>query len=277
MNSLTFMTPDLYRINRVRKEVRDVVTLEMSPANGSGPPPFAPGQFNMLYAFGIGEVPISISSDPAKPERLEHTVRAVGAVTKALCRLRHGDVLGVRGPFGTCWPVDQAMGKDVLLIGGGLGLVPLRPVLYALLARREAYGNIALLYGTRAPEDLLYVREFRQWEQRCDLQAEVAVSAASSDWKGHVGVVTKFISRLRFDPAYTLAMICGPEVMMQLTARELIRRDVKPENLFLSMERNMKCGIGLCGHCQLGPFFICKDGPVFSFDRIQDWLGKREV
>jgi NAD(P)H-flavin reductase len=271
------MNPIFHRIERVRREVRDVFTLEMTPADGSMPLPFAPGQFNMLYAFGIGEVPISISGDLLRPERLVHTIRSVGAVTQALCRMKRGDLVGVRGPFGTHWPLEAAEGKDVVIIAGGLGLVPLCPAIHALLARRKYYGSIALLYGTRTPEDLLYARDLARWEKRTDVKLEITVDAAGPGWHGHVGLVTKFIPRLRFDPRRSVAMVCGPEIMMRFTLWELLKCGLAPEDIFLSMERNMKCGVGLCGHCQFGPFFVCKDGPVFPFEKIKDWFERREV
>ena len=271
------MIPRFHRIERVRREVRDVFTLEMTPVDGPDPLPFAPGQFNMLYAFGIGEVPISISGDPSQPGRLVHTIRSVGAVTTALGRMKRGDMVGVRGPFGTHWPLEAAEGKDVVFVAGGLGLVPLRPALYALLARSKSYGNIALLYGTRTPQDVLYDRDLALWQKRPDFQLEVTVDAAGPDWRGHAGLVTKFIPRLRFDPRHSVALVCGPEIMMRFTLWELLQRGLGPENIFLSMERNMKCGVGLCGHCQFGPFFVCKDGPVFPFERIKDWFEKQEV
>jgi NAD(P)H-flavin reductase len=271
------MNPIFYRIDRVRSELRDVFTLEMAPADGSGPLPFAPGQFNMLYAFGVGEVPISISGDPSRPERLVHTIRSVGAVTKALGRMKRGDLVGVRGPFGTQWPVAEAEGQDVVLVAGGLGLVPLRPALYALLAQRKSYGSIALLYGSRTPQDVLYARDLARWQKRPDFQLEITVDAAGADWRGHVGLVTRFIPRLRFDPRRSVALVCGPEIMMRFTVWELLQRGLEPANTYLSMERNMKCGVGLCGHCQFGPFLVCKDGPVFPFERIQGWFEKREV
>jgi NAD(P)H-flavin reductase len=235
------MNPIFHRIERARRELRDVFTLEMAPADGSGPPAFAPGQFNMLYAFGIGEVPISISGDHSRPEKLVHTIRSVGAVTKALCRMQRGDMVGVRGPFGTHWPVAEAEGKDVVLVAGGLGLVPLRPALYALFARRKSYGNIALLYGTRTPQEVLYDRDLARWQKRPDFQLEVTVDAAGPDWHGHVGLVTKFIPRLRFDPRCSVAMVCGPEIMMRFTLWEPCGV-VESVNIFRSMERNMKCG-----------------------------------
>ena len=271
------MIPLFHRIERVRREVRDVFTLEMTPVDGSGPLPFAPGQFNMLYAFGIGEVPISISGDPSQPERLVHTIRSVGAVTAALCRMRRGELVGVRGPFGTHWPLEAADGKDVVIIAGGLGLVPLRPAMYALLARRKSYGNIALLYGTRTPEEVLYHKDLIRWGKRPDVQLEITVDAAGPGWRGHVGLVTRFISTLRFHPQRSVALVCGPEIMMRFSLWELLKRGLAPEDIFLSMERNMKCGVGLCGHCQFGPFFVCKDGPVFAYQKMKDWFEKKEV
>jgi NAD(P)H-flavin reductase len=206
-----------------------------------------------------------------------HTIRSVGAVTTMLCRMKRRDLVGVRGPFGTHWPVEEAEGKDVVLVAGGLGLVPLRPALYALLAKRQSYGSIALLYGSRTPQDVLYARDLARWQKRLDLQLEVTVDAAGPDWRGHVGLVTKLISRLRFDPQRSVAMVCGPEIMMRFTLWELMKCGLEPAHIFLSMERNMKCGVGLCGHCQFGPFFVCKDGPVFPYERIKDWFEKREI
>jgi len=271
------MVPEPYVVQRVRRETADTFTLTLAPAGVRAAPPFAPGQFNMLYAFGVGEVPISISGDPARLETLVHTVRAVGAVTRALCRLKKGEVLGVRGPFGTPWPVDKAPGNDVAIIAGGLGLAPLRPAIYRLLSRRAEVGNLELLYGARTPQDLLYRRELERWRGRFDFRVHVTVDAARKDWRGNVGVVTTIIPRLRFDPGHTLALVCGPEIMMRFTLQDLLKAGVPPENIYLSMERNMKCGLGLCGHCQWGPFFICKDGPVFPLSRIQEWLARREI
>ena len=271
------MVPEPYLVQGVKKETGDTYTLTLAPAGGGPAPAFAPGQFNMLYAFGVGEVPISISGDPGQPGPLVHTIRAVGAVTRALCRLKRGGVLGVRGPFGTPWPVDLAPGKDVVVIAGGLGLAPLRPAVYWLLNRRAELGTLELLYGARTPQDLLYRRELERWRGRFDFRVHVTVDAARGDWRGNVGVVTTVIPRMRFDPAHTLALVCGPEIMMRFTLQELVKAGVPPEQIFLSMERNMKCGVGLCGHCQWGPFFICKDGPVFALSRIQEWLGRREV
>ena len=271
------MLPRQYRVQRVRRETGDTFTLELDAQNGDGLFPFAAGQFNMLYVFGVGEVPISISGDPAKPRTLVHTTRAVGPVTKALSKLRRGDVLGVRGPFGAPWPVKEAAGSDVVIVAGGIGLAPVRPVVYQLLSEREKYGKIVLLYGTRTPPDILFRRDLELWRARFDLDVYITVDRATGKWRGNVGVVTTLIPKAPFDPLNTLAMICGPEVMMRFTIQELKKRGVTLENVFVSMERNMKCAIGFCGHCQFGPSFICKDGPVFRYDRIRPFFEGREV
>ncbi|HEY7181586.1 MAG TPA: FAD/NAD(P)-binding protein [Blastocatellia bacterium] len=272
------MLPAPWRVRRVRRDTRDTFTLDLEPVS-SGGIQFLPGQFNMLYVFGAGEVPISMSGDPLKSGVMTHTVRAVGVVTKAMSKLKRGDEIGMRGPFGASWPVEEAAGKDVVIIAGGIGLAPLRPVIYHVLAQREKYGRVALLYGTRTPGDMLYQRELEKWRGRFDLQVEATVDnvPAWQSWRGHVGVVTSLIRGADFDPAQTVAMICGPEVMMRFTAIELRKRGVGEENIFISMERNMKCAVGFCGHCMFGPTFICKDGAVFRFDRVGPWLSKREI
>jgi len=271
--------PSPWRVRRARHDTRDTFTLDLEPVNAGDSIQFLPGQFNMLYVFGAGEVPISMSGDPANPGAMTHTVRAVGAVTKAMGRLRRGDTIGLRGPFGAGWPVEDAAGKDVVMVAGGIGLAPLRPVIYHVLARREKYGRVSLLYGARAPGDVLYQSELEKWRGRFDLQVEVTVDNVpmGQNWRGHVGVVTTLVGGADFDPARTVAMICGPEVMMRFTVVELRKRGVGEEGIFISMERNMKCAIGFCGHCMFGPTFICKDGPVFRFDRINPWLSKREI
>ena len=265
------------RVLQVRRETFDTFTLEVEPPGASKEFPFAAGQFNMLYVFGVGEVPISSSGNPIQPRTLVHTTRAVGAVTSAMHKLRRGDALGVRGPFGSPWPVQQAEGSDVVIVAGGIGLAPLRPVIYQLLAQRERYGRIVLLYGTRSPADVLFRRELEQWRARFDVELQVTVDRSDRGWRGSVGVVTTLIPRAPFDPRSALALVCGPEVMMRFTARALESRGVPRERIYVSMERNMKCAIGFCGHCQFGPTFVCRDGPVFRYDRIEPFLGIREV
>jgi NAD(P)H-flavin reductase len=270
------MMPEPYVLNRRKRETHDTFTLELVVKGTRARMRFLAGQFNMLYVFGIGEVPISMSGDPARGG-LVHTIRAVGKVTEAITRLQRGHVVGVRGPFGSSWPVQEAAGRDVVLVAGGIGMAPLRPVVYTLLAGRKQYGRIALLYGARTPRDLLYRRELTKWRGRLDLDVEVTVDSAGEDWSGDVGVVTKLIRRATFEPTNTIVMICGPEVMMRFTVAEFRARGVGIENIFLSMERNMKCAVGYCGHCQFGPTFICRDGPVFPLDRVEPWLNIREL
>jgi NAD(P)H-flavin reductase len=271
------LLPSLFRVESRRRETADTFTLTMSPAEPGLEWPFAPGQFNMLTAFGIGEVPISISGDPTETQRLIHTIRAVGAATRTLCGLARGDLLGVRGPFGTAWPVVEAEGRDLIIVAGGLGLAPVRPAIYHALAHRAAYGNVELVYGARTPEDILYYHELGRWRGRFDVRVHVTVDTAPADWRGRVGVVTKVMAQARFDAPNTTAIVCGPGVMMRFTVQELLSRGVSLDQIFVSLERNMQCGMGLCGHCQLGPLFICKDGPVFPYSLVKDWFEMREV
>lgn len=271
------MVPRFLRVRRIVRETHDTVTLEMDDSKAA--PRFAPGQFNMIYLFGAGEVAISISGSPGEPERLIHTIRGVGAVTAPLLRARRGDILGVRGPYGTAWPIEAAArtGSDVLLLAGGIGLAPLRPVIYEVLRRRREFGRLTVLYGARTPSDLLYREEFSQWRAWSNVTVKLIVDRGGEGWSGRVGVLTELLDAVELEPAETIAMTCGPEVMMRFSYRELLRRGMSPQHIYMSMERNMKCAIGVCGHCQFGPAFICKDGPVFTAERVEPLLGIREL
>lgn len=271
------MLPQRYRIERFQQELADTFTLDLAPADGSEVPAFATGQFNMLYVFGVGEIPISLSGDPTRTGPFVHTIRAVGSVSRALQTLKEGDILGLRGPFGRPWPLEQAYGKDVVLLAGGMGLAPLRSTINALLAERERYGRIILLYGARSPAELLYRHELEQWRSRLDMDVLVTVDRATTTWYGSVGVVTKLIPRAPIDPSQTVAFVCGPEIMMRFSATGLLAHGVAADQIYLSMERNMKCAIGFCGHCQYRPYFVCRDGPVFQYSCIQDLLMQREI
>lgn len=231
----------------------------------------------MLYAFGIGEIPISISGDPAKPKTLTHTVRAVGAVSRAIAGLKPGGQLGVRGPYGTGWPVTSITGQDVVIVAGGIGLAPLRPAIQYLLAHREEYGKIILIYGARTPGDIVHRKDLEKWRSRFDMEVLVTVDRAGGEWLGHVGVVTTFIGGLQFDASNCAALVCGPEIMMRFTVQQLLERQVPESSISISMERNMKCGVGLCGHCQVGSSFVCKDGPVYCYADKKDVFMKREM
>jgi NAD(P)H-flavin reductase len=269
--------PSPYVVRSRTEETSDIATLVLEPAAGVTMRPFAPGQFNMLYAFGIGEAAISISGGPGPAGELTHTVQSLGPTSKALFSTRPGTPIGVRGPYGNGWPIEAAVGKDVILAAGGLGLPPLRPLLYRLLAEREKYGRIEVVYGARTPKLLVFYDEVQHWRARSDLRFQVTVDVAGRDWYGDVGVVTTRIPDARFEPENTVAFVCGPEVMMRFTAQALLARGIGPDSIYLSMERNMKCAIGFCGHCQFGPDFVCRDGPVFTYRRIGPYLTLREV
>ncbi|HVV85229.1 MAG TPA: FAD/NAD(P)-binding protein [Kofleriaceae bacterium] len=260
-------------IARVDRELADVFTWTFDTPEGFA---FQPGQFNMLYVHGIGEVPISISGDPAEPGRLVHTIREVGAITRAMGALAAGEQVGVRGPYGTGWPVDELRGKDVLVVAGGLGLAPLRPAILHLLAHRADYGRVIVLVGARTPADLLFRAELERWRGRFDVRLEAIVDRASRDWYGPVGVVTRLFAGVPVEPDDAV-LVCGPEIMMRFVARELEARGLPPTALWMSLERSMKCGVGLCGHCQLGGSFVCKDGPVYRHDRVAAPLLVREL
>jgi NAD(P)H-flavin reductase len=231
----------------------------------------------MLWVFGVGELPISISGDPADRDKLVYTVRSVGKATHALVSQKPGTGIGIRGPFGTGWPMEAARGRDVIIIAGGIGLAPLRPAIYEVLRNRDRYGRLVVLYGARSPRELLYRKELASWARQPDTQVLVTVDYGGLGWHGHVGVVTTLFKYARLQPSKSVAMICGPEIMMRFVTRQLEEHGVTAANTYLSMERNMKCAAGFCGHCQYGPLFICKDGPVFPYTTIRPLLEKYEL
>lgn len=258
------MTPLWYRVLDRRADTADTVTLTLRPnRTDQHLGRWAPGQFTMVYAYGVGEVPLSISGGDGW--QLRHTVRAVGAVTRAVCAAPVGSLLGVRGPFGQGWDLSTAEGADLVFVAGGIGLAPLRPLITQALDNRDQYGRIAVLIGARTPADLLYTGEYPTW--RCSgAQVLVTVDRADSGWKRHVGVVTTLFDDATFSPAGTAAFVCGPEVMMRFAARGLLDRGVPAHSVRVSLERNMRCGVALCGHCQLGPVLVCRDGPVIGYE-----------
>lgn len=270
------MLPDPFRVVSKTWETPDTATLLFEDLEGRETH-FMPGQFMMVYIFGVGEVPISIAGNPHMGHTLVHTVRAVGAVTEAMCSLEPGDVVGVRGPYGSGWPLDAAVGRDLVIVTGGIGLAPLRPAVIEALNRRDELNSLFLLYGARTPGDLLYRDDLLGWESSTDIEVEVTVDRATSDWWGDVGLVTRLFPRIEFNPHNTTVFVCGPEVMMRVVSRELRDREVPTRNIYLSIERNMKCAIGFCGHCQYGQDFVCKTGPVGSYDRFANRLGVSEI
>lgn len=269
------MLPRRFAVVGHRQDTSDTATLALEPVEGP-PLAFAPGQFTMLLAFGVGEVPISISGDPAGGPLL-HTIRDVGAVTRALVAAEPGDVLGVRGPFGTGWEVGRGRGGDLVFVTGGIGLAPLRPALLEACAHRADYGRVVLLYGARTPDDVLFEDSLWSWRSEHDVDVQVTVDNGQRGWHGRVGLVTELVRRAAFDPERTTAFVCGPEVMMRYAATALVDRGVAAPSVRLSMERNMRCGVGLCGHCQLREVFLCVDGPVLSYDRLEPLMARAEL
>ena len=270
------MLPTSYVVADKRQELGDTWTLELEPAGGEGVGEFHPGQFSMLYAFGAGEVPISVSGGGGAGQRLGHTVRAVGAATGALCAIEPGAQVGVRGPYGNSWPLAEAEGGDVVVVAGGIGLAPLRLAIKHLISERDTYREVSLLYGARAPDEILYPGELQEWRES-GITVATSVDSAPGDWDGRVGLVTTLIPEAGFEGARTTALICGPEVMMRFVSQALQDRGVPADRIHVSLERNMKCAIGHCGHCQLAHRFVCKDGPVFPVGRIGTLLGVREL
>lgn len=272
------MMPQFVRISKLVWETEHVYTIYLSPndemEHGFR---FKPGQFNMVYVFGVGEAAISISSSPYKPKTLVHTIHKVGTVTSALSKYKKGDYIGIRGPFGKAWPVETGIGKDMCIIAGGIGLAPLRPVIYSLFKNRKDYGRIFILYGARTPQDLLYRVELEQWAKLFNVEVHVTVDRGDQSWKGNIGFAAQLLSYIEIDKMNTVSMVCGPELMMKYTVEDLLENGLQEENIYVSLERNMKCAVGLCGHCQFGPKFICKDGPVFSYPEVRHLLERKEI
>ena len=270
------MMPRLFTIADITWETGegDIFTWQLTPDDGE-PLVYTPGQFNMLYTFGVGEVPISICSDH-QGDALSHTIRAAGSVTRAMSTLRTGHKIGLRGPFGSAWPLEISEGKDLIIMAGGIGLAPLRPVVYAVLRNRDRFNRVHLLYGTRTPLDIIYRNELEVWQAEKRIHVGVTVDRAPAAWHGQIGVVTGLLKQIQFAADNAVAMLCGPEVMINFAELALQQAGLTRESIYVSLERNMKCAIGHCGHCQLGPHFICKDGPVFRLDAVDPFFQVRE-
>jgi NAD(P)H-flavin reductase len=259
-------------IEEIRQEVPGIATyrLALAEAEFAAAYRFRAGQFNMLYVPGVGESAISVSSDPGDSVLL-HTIRIAGNVTRALAQKKVGDQVAIRGPFGSSWPMEASKGRDIVIACGGVGLAPLRPAIYDIIAHRGDYGRVFLLYGARTPGDLLYAQEYDAWRE-ADVEVQVTVDIGDQDWRGNMGVVPVLFYRLRLDAARTVVLTCGPEIMIRFVVFEALARKIAAERIFLSMERNMNCAIDHCGHCQLGPAFICKDGPIFSYRQMEPYM-----
>ncbi len=264
------LTPSLWRVVGRRVETADVVTISLSPEDGR-PSDFRHGQFNMLCAFGIGEVAISISSSPRASGPLEHSIRDVGPVTHALCNAPVGGVIGLRGPYGKGWETDDGLTEelsDVVVVAGGIGLAPLRGAVRDLVERqRRGEARLFVLIGARSPDQIVFAEDIDAW-RAAGVHVEISVDVAPAGWRGTVGVVTSLLPGLAFEPSRTLALVCGPEIMIRFTAQALVDRGLDPHHIRMALERNMQCGVGLCGHCQLGPLLLCRDGPVVPYGGV---------
>ncbi|MFC3435578.1 FAD/NAD(P)-binding protein [Nocardia seriolae] len=266
-----------YRVTRRIQQTADTATLELTPVSAAAPR-FRAGQFMMLYRFGVGEIAISISGDPtATGDLLEHTIRSVGAVSAALHDATVGATIGVRGPFGTGWEPGTATGRDLVIIGGGVGLAPLRPVVLEALARRTEYRRVVVITGARTPHDILFHDDQLAWRRGGLLELHQTVDHPAPGWTGPIGFVTEPLAKLSVDPANTTAFLCGPEPMMRFCANTLLRKGVPPTDIRVSLERNMQCGVARCGHCQLGPLLVCRDGPVVDYSVAEPLLSVREL
>jgi NAD(P)H-flavin reductase len=271
------MLPVSYRVAARWQETHDSVSLRMEPV-AAELPAFSPGQFTMLYKPGVGEVAISISGDPvARDGSLTQTIRDVGAVTRALRRTPAGGIVGVRGPFGTSWDLLTCAGHDLVIVAGGIGLAPLRPVVLGALARRADFRRVVLIAGARDPGEFLYRQQLADWAADARLEVHLTIDSPAEGWNGQVGFVTEPLARLSLEPARTSAFLCGPEPMLRFAAESLLDKGVSPASVQVSLERNMQCGVGLCGHCQLGPLLVCRDGPVVDYGRARDLLATREL
>ena len=261
--------PAFAKVVEVRNENSITKTFTMSMLNGEALR-FRPGQFNIVSYFGVGESAFSICSNPEERNTFENTVRRVGRVTTALFNVKPGDVLGIRGPYGKPWPLEKAAGNDLILIAGGMGLAPLRPVIHYVARHRDLYGSVDLLYGARTPDDMIYTYEFESWRNIPNMRLYLTVDYVPQNvkWEHDVGVVTELLRYVKPRMRYTTVFVCGPEVMMKFTAQLLLRMGFYPSEVYLSLERRMKCGIGKCGHCQIGYKYVCKDGPVFNLEEI---------
>jgi NAD(P)H-flavin reductase len=261
------------------REAEDIHTYRLRLNDEEARPTFrfTAGQFNMVYLFGVGEVAISIVSDPDQSEFLDHTIRAVGRVTSAIAQLSVGQVLGIRGPFGQGWPLEEARGHDIVIATGGLGCAPVVGAIEYIFRRRSDYGAVKIIHGVKTPNDLLYRGRFEAWRRQPNTEVLLASDRPDGTWRYHVGVVTELFERVPIHAAKTMVLMCGPEIMMRLGVPILMSRGIPATAVYVSLERHMECGIGLCGHCQMGPYFLCKDGPVMRYDRVARLLGSEGV
>ena len=255
-------------ILNVGTETSNIKTFSLKPRQ---PIPFKAGQFMDVSVPGIGEAPFTPSSNHNISDKIEFTIMSVGRVTKMLHAMEKKQVVGLRGPYGTAYPIDQWKGKEIFIVGGGVGLAPLRALLYALFNNVRDYKKIILKYGARTSKDIIYKNEIDSWRKKADnVETELTVDVGDEIWKGNVGIVTTIVKCANLDMNNAVSVVCGPPIMMKFVTFKLLESGFKPQNIYLSMEKNMSCGIGKCGHCRIGPYYACKDGPVFTYDKLKD-------
>ncbi|MBI3772118.1 MAG: FAD/NAD(P)-binding protein [Gammaproteobacteria bacterium] len=279
MNNAVFHNPYLPAEAEIVERIEESPTIFTLRLRLTGPVQqryrFEPGQFNMVYLYGVGEVAISIVSDPEDEHLYDHTIRAVGRVTRGLARLKTGDHVGIRGPYGRGWPLALAEGRDVVIITGGLGCAPVVSVINYIIKRRERFGRLIIMQGVKHSDDLLWRERYEHWRSLPQTQVVVAADKGGPQWPWRIGRVIEMFDEVQFDPARAIAMMCGPEGMMRAAVERLSSRGVPEDLLFMSLERNMKCAVGHCGHCQFGSRFVCRDGPVFSYSQISQLMGHK--
>ncbi len=255
------------KIEEVRQETPTIKTFVLRPESSFS---FATGQFIELTVPGSGEAPFTPSSDPEVKERMEVTIMDVGRVTSRLHKMNTGETVGIRGPYGKGYPLDKFQGKDILIVGGGVGLAPLRSLIFSLFTQIEKYNKVALCYGARTPSDIVFKNSLSEWSKKKKVDIVTTVDVGDSTWKGNVGLVTTILKDLAVDLKKAVSVVCGPPIMMKFVTLKLLDSGFKPADIYLSMEKNMSCGLGKCGHCRLGKYYVCRDGPVFTYEDIKD-------
>ena len=251
------------------------LTVRLSNSQLAGNYKFQPGQFNMLYLYGVGEIPVSIASDPASPDTLTHTIRDVGRVSHGFAQLTAGDCIGLRGPYGRGWPLQAVRGENVIIITGGLGCAPVVPVIDYVTRRHQDYGRLIIMQGVKHSDDLIWRKRYEVWDAHPETQVLLAADVAGKHWYGIEGPVTKLFDQAQLPAKNSVAFLCGPEPMIRACVQRLCEEGIPADKIWLSMERNMQCAIGQCGHCQFGSKFVCKDGPVFCYADIQSLFGQK--